>query len=151
VLTRSISNLSHCRNYLRNSREMDWLFNSSQMVPETALFALFTQRSVIRINYKLNLILGLASSSWQRFRNILLTTTKYPEKIAGPEISHTDVHVVLKWSVLELPCVLHTKWHKTRTVVFWDITPCSPLKVNRCYGGTCFQPQGWRVSQSRNQ
>jgi hypothetical protein len=21
--------------------------------------------------------------------------------------------------------------------VFWDITPCSPLKVSRCFGGTC--------------
>jgi hypothetical protein len=23
-----------------------------------------------------------------------------------------------------------------RTTFFWDITPCSPLKVNRCFGGT---------------
>jgi hypothetical protein len=22
--------------------------------------------------------------------------------------------------------------------IFWDIAPCSPLKVNRCFGGTCF-------------
>jgi hypothetical protein len=23
-----------------------------------------------------------------------------------------------------------------KSSVFWDITPCSPLKVNRCFGGT---------------
>jgi hypothetical protein len=22
--------------------------------------------------------------------------------------------------------------------IFWDITPCSPLKVNRCFGGTYY-------------
>jgi hypothetical protein len=36
--------------------------------------------------------------------------------------------------------------------VFWDITPCMPLKVSRHFGGTCrFQLQGWRVSRTRNQ
>jgi hypothetical protein len=25
----------------------------------------------------------------------------------------------------------------TRSSVFWDITPCSPLKVNQCFGRTC--------------
>jgi hypothetical protein len=36
--------------------------------------------------------------------------------------------------------------------VFRDMRPCSPLKVNRRYGGTCrFHLQGWRTSQERNQ
>jgi hypothetical protein len=30
--------------------------------------------------------------------------------------------------------------------IFWDITPCSPLIVNRRFGGTCR-----RISQARNQ
>jgi hypothetical protein len=29
---------------------------------------------------------------------------------------------------------------------FRDITPCSPLKVNRCFGSTCYLPQGRRIS-----
>jgi hypothetical protein len=36
--------------------------------------------------------------------------------------------------------------------VFWDITPCSPLKVNRRFGGTCrLHLQGPRINHARNQ
>jgi hypothetical protein len=36
--------------------------------------------------------------------------------------------------------------------IFWDITPCSPLKVNRRFGGTYrLHLQGPRISQARNQ
>jgi hypothetical protein len=36
--------------------------------------------------------------------------------------------------------------------IFWDIMPCSPLKVNRIFGGTCrFHHQGRKMSQVRNQ
>jgi hypothetical protein len=35
--------------------------------------------------------------------------------------------------------------------IFWDIMPCSLLKVNRHFGGTCHPHfQGWRLSQARN-
>jgi hypothetical protein len=35
--------------------------------------------------------------------------------------------------------------------IFWDKTPCSPLKVNRRFGGTCcLHLQGRRISQPRN-
>jgi hypothetical protein len=35
--------------------------------------------------------------------------------------------------------------------VFWDITPCSPLKVNRRLRRICrLHLQGWRISQARN-
>jgi hypothetical protein len=34
---------------------------------------------------------------------------------------------------------------------FWDITPCSPLKVNRRFGGTCLlHVQGQRIRQARS-
>jgi hypothetical protein len=34
---------------------------------------------------------------------------------------------------------------------FWDITPCSLLKVNRRFGGKChLHLQGRRISQERN-
>jgi hypothetical protein len=36
--------------------------------------------------------------------------------------------------------------------IFWNITPCSPLKTNRRFWGTCrLQLQDRRVSQARNQ
>jgi hypothetical protein len=39
-----------------------------------------------------------------------------------------------------------------KSSVFWDMTPCSPLKVNRCFGGICrLNLQGRKISRSRNQ
>jgi hypothetical protein len=39
-----------------------------------------------------------------------------------------------------------------KSSIFWDIMSCSPLKVNRSYGGTGrLHIQGLRVSQVRNQ
>jgi hypothetical protein len=36
--------------------------------------------------------------------------------------------------------------------LFWDIRPCSPLKVNRRFGGTCrLNLHGRRISRARNQ
>jgi hypothetical protein len=39
----------------------------------------------------------------------------------------------------------------TKNSAVWDITPCSPLKVNRRFGRTCLHLQGGRVSQVRSQ
>jgi hypothetical protein len=37
-----------------------------------------------------------------------------------------------------------------KSTIFWDITPCSPLKVNRRFGETsCLHLQGWGASQCR--
>jgi hypothetical protein len=39
-----------------------------------------------------------------------------------------------------------------KSTIFWDITPCSPLKVNRRFGGTYhLHLQGRRISRARNQ
>jgi hypothetical protein len=39
-----------------------------------------------------------------------------------------------------------------KSSIFWDITPCSPLKVNRRFGGTCrLHLQDRRISRERNQ
>jgi hypothetical protein len=39
-----------------------------------------------------------------------------------------------------------------KSSIFWDITPCSPLKVNGRFRGTCrLHFQGRRVSQARKQ
>jgi hypothetical protein len=35
-------------------------------------------------------------------------------------------------------CENHTEHTNTLKIsIFWDVTPCSPLKVNRHFGGTC--------------
>jgi hypothetical protein len=40
----------------------------------------------------------------------------------------------------------------TKTLIFWDITPCSPLKVNQLFGGTCrLHCKSRKISQARNQ
>jgi hypothetical protein len=40
----------------------------------------------------------------------------------------------------------------SKSTIFSDITPCSPLKVNRRFGGTyCLRLQGRRLSRARNQ
>jgi hypothetical protein len=31
---------------------------------------------------------------------------------------------------------LYEQLHSFKSIIFWDITPCSPLKVNRRFGGT---------------
>jgi hypothetical protein len=39
-----------------------------------------------------------------------------------------------------------------KSSIFWDITLCSPLKVNQRLGGTChLHVQDRRISQERNQ
>jgi hypothetical protein len=39
-----------------------------------------------------------------------------------------------------------------KSSIFWDITPCSPLKVNRSFGGTYrLHLQGRRISRARDQ
>jgi hypothetical protein len=36
--------------------------------------------------------------------------------------------------------------------IFWDITPCNPLKVSRRFGETCrIHLHGGRINQARNQ
>jgi hypothetical protein len=39
-----------------------------------------------------------------------------------------------------------------KSFIFWDITPCSPLKMNQRFGEICrLHLQGRRMSQARNQ
>jgi hypothetical protein len=39
-----------------------------------------------------------------------------------------------------------------KSTIFWDITPCSPLKVKLRFGGTYrLHLHGRRISQARNQ
>jgi hypothetical protein len=48
--------------------------------------------------------------------------------------------------------VMPNKYQMKKSSVFWDITPCSPLKVNQRFGGTSrLHLQGRSISQARNQ
>jgi hypothetical protein len=39
-----------------------------------------------------------------------------------------------------------------KSTIFWDITPCSPLKDNGCFGGKYrLHLQGRKISTARNQ
>jgi hypothetical protein len=55
-------------------------------------------------------------------------------------------------------CVDRIKLHTSnliivkRNSIFWDTTPCSPLKVNRRFGGTCrLHLQSRKISRARHQ
>jgi hypothetical protein len=55
-----------------------------------------------------------------------------------------------------MPCFQTNVDHGTvsllKSSIFWDIMPCSPLKVNRRFGGTCrLHLQARRISKVRNQ
>jgi hypothetical protein len=67
----------------------------------------------------------------------------------------TKLGTLFQHSLLECSCVNENKWEKQSDLkisVFRDMTHYSPLKVNRCFEGTCrFLIQGWRISQTRNQ
>jgi hypothetical protein len=55
---------------------------------------------------------------------------------------HTDSHIQLFGMYIK-SCV--------KSCIFWEITPCSPLKVNRRFGGICRRHlQGRSMSQARN-
>jgi hypothetical protein len=61
----------------------------------------------------------------------------------------TDAHTFVS-------CGIHCEVVKhigaVKSTIFWDITPCSPLKVNRHFGGTYrLLLQGRRISRARNQ
>jgi hypothetical protein len=52
------------------------------------------------------------------------------------------------WSMIPAAKLIY----KSKSCIFWDITPCSSLKVSSCFGVTCrFHLQGWRVRKARNQ
>jgi hypothetical protein len=54
------------------------------------------------------------------------------------------VSVAEYWIFLFL-CTLFAFFQQTvivlKSYLFWDMVPCSPLKVNRCFGGTCHHLQ----------
>jgi hypothetical protein len=78
---------------------------------------------------------ALIFSSWRRFPP-LLYTSKFDNNL------HSLTYV--EFEVLRAVVI--------KSTIFWDITPCSPLKVNRCFGGTYrLLLQSRRISRARNQ
>jgi hypothetical protein len=72
-------------------------------------------------------------------------------------VCDVDRHVIIRKlldSILNvLPVLIRRKISKMlKSTIFCDITPCSPLKVNRRFGGTYrLNLQGRRMSRARNQ
>jgi hypothetical protein len=81
----------------------------------------------------------------------MLIAVMVPVLYLGRNTGHRleQIHVTKELHFSGLP--LQEEHFIPKTSVFWDITPCIPLKVNQRYGGTCgFHLQGRRISQARN-
>jgi hypothetical protein len=74
-------------------------------------------------------------------------------------IKHTDKFAFTLQSQHAYPCrneILLVRFEVLTAVfmestIFWDIKPCSPLKVNRCFGATYRHHLQGRISRARNQ
>jgi hypothetical protein len=54
-------------------------------------------------------------------------------------------------SFMRSPCKLVQRTIYKNQYIFLDTTPCSPLKTNQCFGGTCpLHLEGRRINQARN-
>jgi hypothetical protein len=81
----------------------------------------------------------------------------YGPTVVLETVQSDRIHMAL----LELaPLSFYSRWPSLRTLtlfvikstIFWDITPCSPLKVSRRFGGTYhLHLQGRRKNRARNQ
>jgi hypothetical protein len=92
---------------------------------------------------------GLGRLIWSEREVIGRWRKKYNEKFQYL-ISSPNIIKVIKSRKMGLAGPV-TSMEKKRAVL-WDITPCTPLKVNRRFGGTyCLHLQGRRISRARNQ
>jgi hypothetical protein len=68
-----------------------------------------------------------------------------------PSPTNNTLHIILFMSVVTNMATVKIV-EVMKSSVFCDITPCSPLKVNQRFGGTCrLHLQGRRICQARNQ
>jgi hypothetical protein len=74
--------------------------------------------------------------------NCHVLVTKY--LVLGPSFVLLARPICLETEVLRAAVV--------NSFIFWNITPCSPLKIKPSFGGTCrLYLQGRRINQARNQ
>jgi hypothetical protein len=75
--------------------------------------------------------------------------------VAIPDVNVFQIRVYYTWKIkLFFACVGFEVLIAVimKNTVLWDITPCSPLKVNWRFGGTChLHLQGRRITRARNQ
>jgi hypothetical protein len=87
---------------------------------------------------------ALTWRAWGKWRKASVGTAGVPTEIPkaiSPYIY--PAHCIVKY----MPSASNVK-----SPIFWDITPFSPLKVKRHFGGKCsLHLQGRRISQVRNQ
>jgi hypothetical protein len=85
------------------------------------------------------------------------------EGVSWIELVHHRVQLpsyIRQWQVPSKACCfldsllknlrLSQRW-LSKSYVFWDLTPCSPFKVNWRFGETCLHLLGQKRSQTRNQ
>jgi hypothetical protein len=73
-----------------------------------------------------------------------IISERYCELIRCPFIGHLNKDEIVGF---EVPTAVVMK-----SSIYWDVTPCSPLKVNRRFGETySLHLQGRRISRARNQ
>jgi hypothetical protein len=57
----------------------------------------------------------------------------------------------IKFHLPQLLVMVHQRKVALKCSMFWALTPCSPLKVNRSVGGTChLHLQDGSISEARN-
>jgi hypothetical protein len=93
----------------------------------------------------------------------ILARRQLGKKVTAAANTHATIEEIWTRRFLYDPCcVKESRWLvPPRTscylrvmylYIFWDIPPCSHLKVNRRFGGTCWlHLPGRRISQARNQ
>jgi hypothetical protein len=110
---------------------------------------LFLGGTLIKINLKIKLIVKIQMFiSWRlnEFVHVVVPMSRSVACVAAFSYSLGVVFVVGAWRLSS------EHWDDKKSTVFWDMTPCSPLKVNRRFGGTYrLHFQGRRINQTRNQ
>jgi hypothetical protein len=70
--------------------------------------------------------------------------------VQGPQ-SIFCVYLKILTTLILLSRIWGSSSRVMKSSIFWYITPCSPLKVNRRFGGTCrLHLHGPKISQARN-
>jgi hypothetical protein len=64
----------------------------------------------------------------------------------------TNIKIPIFTLTLNLFCYLFQPNLKLKSTILWDITPCSPLRVNRRFGGTYrLHLQDRKIGEAKNQ
>jgi hypothetical protein len=70
----------------------------------------------------------------------------------GTRPKYVELRYDRKWTIINYQVKFRSKYIIYKSSVFWDITPRSSLKCNRCFGGKChIHLHGRKIKYTRNQ